>query len=416
MTNVLRQWSRRQWLLALAIVICGAIMIGGWRLREPSVEVPMLTIARGDFVDTLQVRGEVKALKSIAITAPAESGDYQIVKIATDGALVKKGDPIVEFDATKSQQSLAQNNSVLKSTEAEIEQVRAQGKLTEQQDLTAVTKAQFDVDSAKLDASKKEIVSKIEGQEAMLKLADAEQTLREAKTKLESDRLATQAKIREKKQEGTKAAYELKKAQKSLAAMVIRAPQDGTVSLEKSQWRPEGRSAFRPGDRVWEGAPIAQIPDSASIHITAHIDESERGRLRVGLPVTVQFDAIPDRQLQGKIQSISTIASADFSAGWPFPKDFSLEVALDSGDPRLRPGMSAQLTIEIERTHNAVVIPASAVFERSGKPVVYVLSRHDFTEREVDVGRRSGDRIMITSGIQNGDRIALKNPTEPIQK
>ena len=136
-------------MLASAIVICGAILVGGWRLRTPSLDVPTLTAVKGDFVDTLPLRGEVKATRSIAITAPAEAGDYQIVKIAADGALVKKGDPVVEFDATKTQQTLAQNNSSLKSTEAEIEQVRAQGRITEQQDLTAVTKAQFDVDSLK---------------------------------------------------------------------------------------------------------------------------------------------------------------------------------------------------------------------------------------------------------------------------
>lgn len=355
-------------------------------------------------------------MKSIAITAPAEAGDYQIVKIAADGALVKKGDPVVEFDATKTQQTLAQNNSSLKSTEAEIEQVRAQGKITEQQDLTAVTKAQFDVDSARLEASKKEIVSEIEGKEAMLKLADAQERLREAKTKLESDRAATEAKIREKKQDGTKAAYAVNKAQHSLSAMLIRSPQDGTVSLEKSQWRPEGRSAFRPGDHAWSGAPIAQIPDTSSIRITTHVDESERGRLRVGLPVTVQLDAIPDRQLQGKIHSISAIASTDFGAGWPFPKDFLVDVTFDSGDARLRPGMSAQLTVEIERTHNAIVVPASAVFEQSGRPVLYVLEGHEFTQRVVEVGRKSGDRIMIARGIHEGDRIALKDPKETPQK
>jgi multidrug efflux pump subunit AcrA (membrane-fusion protein) len=93
-----------------------------------------------------------------------------------------------------------------------------------------------------------------------------------------------------------------------------------------------------------------------------------------------------------------------------------MEVALDGGDPRLRPGMSAQLTIEIERTPDAIVIPAAAVFEQSGKPVVYVLKGRDFTAREIEVGRRSGDRIMVTKGIQAGDLVALKDPKEAAAK
>jgi multidrug efflux pump subunit AcrA (membrane-fusion protein) len=92
MINPLREWSNRRWLLTSGIVVCGAIVVGGWRLRGPSVEVPTLTAARGDFVDTLQIRGEVKALRSISITAPPDGEDYQIVKIAADGVAVKKGD------------------------------------------------------------------------------------------------------------------------------------------------------------------------------------------------------------------------------------------------------------------------------------------------------------------------------------
>lgn len=321
----------------------------------------------------------------------------------------------MEFDRSSTEHSLAENTSVLKSTEAEIEQVRAQGRLAEEQDLTALTKARFDLSVAKLEASKREIVSRIEGEQAKLRLADAEEKVREVEAKLDSDRVAIEAKVRAKKQESTKAKYEVNKAERSLAAMVVRSPEDGTVSLEKT-WRPEGRSAFRPGDRAWPGAPIAQVPEIATIRIAARVDESERGRLSEGLPVAIQLDAIPDKQLRGRIQSISTIASADFTAGWPFPKNFSLEIALDESDPRLRPGMSAQLGIEIEHIRDALVIPSSAVFDRNGKPVVYVLHGRNFDERPIEVSRRSGSRIMVGQGLQHGDRIALKDPREAKEK
>src|SRR5205823_5872716 len=84
-----------------------------------------------------------------------------------------------------------QNQSVLKSAEAEIEQVRSQGRLTEEQDVTDLMKARYDVEEAKLDASKQEIVSRIEGEESRLKVADAEQKLREAEDKLKSDRASS---------------------------------------------------------------------------------------------------------------------------------------------------------------------------------------------------------------------------------
>ena len=132
---------------------------------------------RGDFIDSLEFRGEVKALKSVTMVVPAEAGNFQILKIAADGTPVKKGDVVVEFDGTRTEQDLAQFRSALKSAQAEIDQARAQARLTEEDDLTAVMKARYDVEAAKLDASKQEVVSQIEGGEAKLKLADAEQTL-----------------------------------------------------------------------------------------------------------------------------------------------------------------------------------------------------------------------------------------------
>jgi len=91
------------------------------------------------------------------------------------GVAVKQGDVVVQFDATKTEQDLAQYKSALNSSDAEIAQARAQARLKEEADQTAVMKARFDVESAKLDASKNEILAEIDGAEKKLLVADAEQ-------------------------------------------------------------------------------------------------------------------------------------------------------------------------------------------------------------------------------------------------
>ena len=183
-----RLWSQRKAAVVIVVLVASGVVLGAVRLIGHSPSVPTLTIQRGEFVDSVEFRGEIKALKSIGINAPAEAGELQILKIAADGAQVKKGEAIVEFDKTKPEQELAQFRSGLKSAEAEIDQARAQARLTEEEDSTAVIKARYDVEVAKLEASKKEIVSKIEGAEAQLKVSDAEQKLHEAEQKLASDR------------------------------------------------------------------------------------------------------------------------------------------------------------------------------------------------------------------------------------
>jgi len=63
-----------------------------FRLARPAVKFPTADVKRKEFIDYLEVKGEIKALRSVVITAPYGAGDLQIMKLAANGAKVKKGD------------------------------------------------------------------------------------------------------------------------------------------------------------------------------------------------------------------------------------------------------------------------------------------------------------------------------------
>ena len=402
--------QRKGMIIAVVLLAGSGAVLGAVRLGKRSPTVPTIEVKHEEFLDSTQFRGEVKALKSVTISAPAEAGDLQIVKVSPEGTVVKPGDVVVEFDKTKTEQELAQYQSSLKSAEAEIGQARAQARLAEEEDKTAVLKAGYDVEKAKLEASKQEIISKIEGEEKRLELADAEQKLREAQTKEKSDKTLNQATIESKEQASKKARFDVERANRGLAQMIQRAPSAGTVSLLQ-HWAGSNMTSFRPGDHAWPGAPIAELPDATTLRISARVDEMERGRLAVKQPVTVQLNAIPDRQFTGHIEQISTIASVDFSGGWPFPRNFILEIVLDQTDQRFKPGITGQVTVIVDRVPDAITIPAQAVFQKSGQNVAYIWRGTKFEERAIEVGRRSGDRIMVAKGVSPGEQVALKDPT-----
>jgi len=193
--------------------------------------------------------------------------------------------------------------------------------------------------------------------------------------------------------------------------MTLKAPASGMISLIPVWHGPEERKPFKPGDSAWPGAPMIEIPDAASLRVSARVDETDRGRLSVKQPVTVQLDAIPDRQFTGAIEQISTIATEDFSAGWPIPRNFDVRIALAQTDPRLKPGMTTQVTVIVDRIPDALVIPVQASFQKEGETLAYAWDGSKFRERVIEVGRRSGDRILVSKGLQAGDRVALKDPT-----
>jgi RND family efflux transporter MFP subunit len=408
-TGIRQLWMKRKaWIVVIVLLGSGAVL-GAVRYTNRSPAAPTFEVKRGELIDSVQFRGEIKALKSLTITAPAEVGDLQIIKLASDGTQVKQGDVVVEFDKTKTVQDLAQFRSTLKSSQADIDQAHAKARLTEEDDLTEVMKARYEVEKAKLDASKEEIVSRIDGAESKLKLADVQQKLLELEAKLKSDRVVSQATIESKTQASQKAAYDVQRAEHALTTMTLRAPSPGMISLLKS-WRGDSEEPFKPGDRAWPGAPIAELPDVSTLRVSARVDETERGRLAVKQTATGQLDAIADRQFSGHIERIGTIASTDFAGGWPFPRNFDLEVALDQTDPRLKPGMAVQLTVVVDRVPDALTIPVQASFQRSGQTVAYVWARSRFQERVIEVGRRSGDHILVEKGLRPGDRVALKDP------
>ena len=404
-------WIRRKALVITLVLLAGSsVVLGAVRLTHRTPVVPTYLVKRGEFLDSEQFRGEVKALRSVTISAPADAGDLQIVKLSAEGATVKAGDVVVEFDKTKTEQDLAQFRSALKSAEASIEQARAQANLTEEEDKTAVLKAGFDVEAAKLEASKQEIVSKIEGEEAKLKLLDAQQKLREAEAKQKSDLALNKATIETTEQASAKAKYDVQREEHALAQMSQRAPSAGTITILQ-HWMGSGMAPYRSGDRTWAGAAIAELPDASTLRISTRVDETERGRLATGLPVTVQLNAIPDRQFTGHIERISEIASLDFSGGWPITRNFTLEVRLDQTDSRFKPGISGDVTVVVDHIANAISIPAQALFLKSGQNTVYVWARSQFDERQIEVGRRSGDKVLITKGLDAGDQVALRDPT-----
>jgi RND family efflux transporter MFP subunit len=407
-----RQLSVQRKAVAIVIILLAGsgVVLGAVRLGKRTPTVPTIEVKRGEFLDSTQFHGEVKALKSVTISAPAEAGDLQIVKVPAEGTAVKAGDVVVEFDKTKTVQDLAQYRSAFRSAEAEIGQARAQARISEEEDKTAVLKARYDVESAKLEASKQEIVSKIEGQEAKLKLADAEQKLREAETKQTSDQALHQATIESKIQASKKSQFDVQRAERALSQMTLRAPSPGIISLLQ-HWSGSNMTAYHPGDRAWPGAPIAELPDATTLRISARVDETERGRLAPKQSVTVQLNAIPDRQFTGHIEQIGAIASMDFSSGWPITRNFMLEISLDQTDPRIKPGISGQVTVLVDRVANAITIPAQAIFQRSGKNVAYVWRGTQFEERTIDVARRSGDKILVAKGVNAGDQVALRDPT-----
>lgn len=414
-------WLRkRKLLLGLGVlVLVGVIAALGFR-RSTAPLVPAAEVQTGEFVDYVQVRGEIKAQQSIQLIAPSYAGDLQIVKLVPTGTFVKKNDVVVRFDATNLANTLEQQKSQLKSAEADIERSRAAAHLVEEQQATDLLQARYDVQREELDTRKQEIVSEIEGKETRLKLEDAQQKLKELQQKDTSTRTSADADIESRLQRREKALLDVRRTEHQIASLTLVAPADGLVTLMpnyRARNGPGGGATpdFKEGDRAWAGAPIAALPDMSSFRVEARVDESDRGRLKLNQQALARIDAVPEKELQAVVAEISPLAKLDYSS-WPFTKNFNIAIQILKSDPKVRPGMSATARIAVEKVPSSIIVPPDAVFEKNGRTVAYVLRNGSFEERTVQVGRRGRTALLIASGLRAGERVALKDPTRQAEQ
>jgi RND family efflux transporter MFP subunit len=399
--------------LGVGVAIAGASgAFGG----AAAVDVPTTAVVKGEFIDYLQVRGEVKAVRSVPLTVPTTGGgDLQILELAKNGMSIRKGDVVVRFDRMTVERTLNDRRSDFKQADEEIAKTRAQHRIQEQQAQTDLTKSRYDVRRAELDTVPHEFLPRMEREQKMLALADAKARLGESELKLKALRDIEKAELASKIEKRDKARFDMEHAERQLGGLEIVSPVDGVVAI-----MPNWRSCcpppdFKAGDRAWPGQVIAEVPDLSTLRVTAKLEEAERGRMQQGQRVIVRADAVPDRELVGKIDDISALARVDFSS-WPPQRNFEMIVLLDQLDPRLRPGMNTTVRVAVDRVADAVLIPARAVFEKDGRSVAYVArSRGGWDERLVQIARRGQEQHIVSEGVQPGERVALKDPVPPVK-
>ena len=403
-------------ILALILTVAlSAAAVMALRRDNESSSLPTALVARTTFVDFLQLRGEIRPVRSIVLTAPSTGTDLQIVELASNGAKVAAGDVVVTFDPTLQHRTLETKQSELKQAESEIER-------TEAEQRRRVASAQSELDEAKkalararLELQGNELRGRIEAENFVIAVSNAEAHVAELGGKIEGERLAAQADVAIARQKREKALFDVRETERIIGSLQVRAPLAGSISLLPNfrAGGPGTRTApeFKRGDRAWFGAPIAELPDLRSIQLTARVDEADRGRVQVGSDVRVRVDAVPDRELMGTLKDISVVAKPDFTT-WPPVRNFDVVVSLPDSDPRLRSGMSAAARVELDRLPAVLVVPTGAVFQRGPATVVYVVRRGAVESRPITVLRRGRDQVAIASGVNEGERVALKQPEQ----
>lgn len=406
---------------SVLLAACGAGVFAAYRFAgtPAKVEVQVAKARQGEFTLAVKTRGEIRSLRSEVLVAP-QVPDPRIVRLAENGKPIRKGDPVIEFDAAQQEQTYLERNTSVRTADSEIVQMKASHRITDEMDGMNLMTAQYNVERAKLEASKAEVLSDIEGAKNRIDVTVTEGDLGQAQTTISSHRTSQTADLQRLEQKKDKTIRDADRAKTYLSKMVLRAPNDGIVNILPN-FRSAGSfgstpPAFKEGDRAWTGAAIAEIPDLSAMRLELKLEEVDRGKVKLGQKIRVRVDAIPDKEFYAVLDWISPIAAVIWRGMGLTEKLFPARATLQNLDPRLRPGMTGSAEIVLESQTDRLLIPVRASFLHDGKPAVYVQRGQDFVIRPIQVGKRNETDIVVLSGLRPGEVVALENPADAAKR
>jgi RND family efflux transporter MFP subunit len=354
---------------------------------------------------------KVQAEENLKIVLKQNESDIKTAEVAVQ---------LARIDLVKYQD--ADYKQALSDIEGRLEQLRDRaawsermvkkgylGKSQAEADRLALVKVQEErrvLDYTK-DRTETDLKSKLMEAERALERVKAQADAKEKQARAEAQ---TKAKILKQEEE------RLEDIRKEIKKCRIVAPQDGMVVYfvnEYSRYGASSRSSvIAQGEPVSEGQKLMRIPDLRTMQVNVKVHEALVSRVRVGQPALVRVDAFPTRVLRGQVRQVATVAS---QADWYSSdvKVYQTLVAIDDTLEGIKPGMSAEVTIEVAKALDDVVtIPVQAIIGGTdlGKHrKCLVMTSQRLEERNITIGMSNERMAEVKEGLAEGETVVL-NP------
>lgn len=320
-----------------------------------SSTVRTATVERRDIAETIEITGQVTPVIASDIKSEISGRILRIHVKAGDA--VTRGQLLVELDPVRLEADLRASERAV------------------QGDRLSVEKAERDY------ARLQELVSTNSATEQQL--FDARIDMEQARNQLQisSARLDT--------------------AMENLALTRITAPHDGIVIVRDTQ---EGQ-VISGATSVSNGTTLMRVADLRQLYTETFVNELDLRRVQVGGAATITFDAVPGLTVQGRIAEVAPAAILRENV-----RVFPAKIAFELDDPRVRPGISASVTLPVARVEQVPAVIISAVFNDGADRVVFVRDGESYRRRVVTTGLNDLGFVEIKSGAEPGDVISLTRP------
>ena len=388
-------WYFSAGLSAIIILVFALVMKG-----SSSEDLRWAMVQRGNFIVDLVESGEIRAVNTVVIKAPMEwRMELQIIDLAPEGTIVKKGDMLVQFDTSKLEEEL---KTAQESLDNELTQY--EGTLSEQatrmsQLETDLKMAEFSRELAELELQNIRYESDVRKEEARLKHKQEELKFEEVKKKIESQIIIDSVSLNRADMRLDYAKKRVRDIEKKIKSLTMYASVSGMVVYnEIGGWNSRYKVGI--GEKPRPGQPVVNIPDLDNMEMVAWVNEIDVEHVSIGDRVILRLDAFEETVFNGSVTHVNQIGR---------DKNFQVNIKIEGSDENLKPGMTVQGRILIKEVQDALYIPTGTVFEYDGKSIVF--TRQSYPDPvPVELGERNDNFIIVEKGVKEDDKVAWVPP------
>lgn len=367
----------------IALLILAGLGAGGWYWSRSSgsgtgpgqgpdsadARPSTAAVERGNINDAVGVAGEIGPAEQVSVR-PEVNG--KIIELPVDvGDKVKQGGLLFALDDRDLKIEVESRQKQIESAKLQLD------------------KARIGMDQAKRDYERDKMLF----EEKLLSEQAFEASRQRYDSAVKDHDLAKNSIERSEK--------ELDLSKERLERTRIVAPFDCTVLTRpvSSGQAVSGSGGFN------SGTEVLTIADLSSMVINAHVNQADVTRLKQGMEVLVEVDAVPGLKVSGVIERIAPQAVVKNMI-----KGYATRIVLKDVDPRVQPGMTASISIPVSSAENVLTVPLAAVFSEQGERYVYVKNGDSLEKKNVVIGISDFFRAEVKSGLSDGDIVSLEPP------
>jgi HlyD family secretion protein len=394
-TGQSRSRTARVWIATAVVIILTFYVVH--LMTRGSLPIRVAEASTGDLKSTVASNGKVEPQPQANFEAHAPFPGIIQALYVREGEKVSAGQLLLAMDDSEAKSRVATAEAALKGAQAAYQAAQHGGTQEERISLTGeVAKAKIDRDQAQHDldalqslqasgaASPNEISAarnRLAATNSVLQVLEQRQTDRYGTDELAHAR-ATLA--------DAQAAYAA--TEDALHHAVVHAPFAGTVySL------PVSRTEY-----VSQGDRLLSLADLSKLQVRGYFDEPEIGKLKIGQPVMIVWDARPSDEWHGHISRLpSTIITFNTrNVGEAL-------ITVDDPDGELLPDANVRVTVNTANVSNVLIVPRDALHIEQGSTFVYRKQGNSLHRVKVTIGALNLTDVQITGGLQAGDVVAL---------